>query len=233
MSYTSELIAICGPTGGGKSTSTEDLNPLETFYINVSNKPLPFSGWTKKYKIFSTKTEEGKKGNYFATNNTKVITDILSHISENMPHIKQVILDDFQYIMADEFMSRAYEKGWDKFTEMARHVYDVLDIGRKLRAGLKICVLTHDEIAKDGVNQRRKMKTIGNLLDDKITLEGLFTYVLFTHVEKVVGKEQPEYFFITQTDGYTSAKSPKGCLPYKMPNNLKLVIEHIDKYNNG
>lgn len=61
MSYSSELIAVVGPTGGGKSTSTEKLNPAETFYINVSNKPLPFRGWMSKYKLFSTKTEEGKK----------------------------------------------------------------------------------------------------------------------------------------------------------------------------
>lgn len=120
-----------------------------------------------------------------------------------------------------------------KFTEMARHIYDVLDTARNLRAGLKVFVLTHDEVVKDGANQRRKMKTIGNLLDDKITLEGLFTYVLFTHVEKVVGQDQPNYYFITQTDGYTSAKSPKGCLPYKMPNDLSQVVKLIDDYNNG
>lgn len=114
MSYSSELIAVAGPTGGGKSTSTENLNPAETFYLNVSNKPLPFKGWMKKYKLFDTKSEEGKKGNYFPTNNTKIICDIFKYVSGNMPHIKQIILDDFQYIMADEFMNRAYEKGWDE-----------------------------------------------------------------------------------------------------------------------
>lgn len=233
MSYTSELIAVAGQTGTGKSTSLENLDPAETFIINVSNKPLPFRGWAKKYKPFTTKTEEGRKGNYYASESTAEVVALMQMISETMPHIKIIIIDDFQYFMASEFMARAYEKGWDKYTELARHVYDVLDKGRNLRPGLKIIVLTHDEIVKAGVNERRKMKTIGNMLDDKITLEGLFTYVLFTHVEKMVGQEVANYSFITQTDGYTTAKSPRGCMPYKIPNDLSIVIKAIDAYNAG
>lgn len=233
MSYSSELIAVVGPTGGGKSTSLENLNPSETFIINISNKPLPFKGWMAKYKIFSNLTEEGLKGNYFHSNDSMKIVGLLDFISTKLLHIKNIVLDDFQYIMADEFMRRAYEKGWDKYTELARHVYDVLDKARSLRPDLKIFVLTHDEVVKQGVNERRKMKTIGSMLDDKITLEGLFTYVLFTHVEKVAGKDQPDYYFVTQTDGYTTAKSPKGCLPYKIPNDLSIVIKAIDAYKFG
>jgi len=233
MSYKSELIAVAGQTGTGKSTSIENLNPAETFLINVANKPLPFKGYKAKYRPFSTETPEAMKGNYYTTDNTTKIVDLMNYISDSMPHIKQIILDDMQYIMSHEFMNRAYEKGWDKFTELARHMYDVLNTGRLLRESLKVIVLTHDEIVKEGALQRRKIKTIGNLLDDKITLEGMFTYVLFTHVEKTVGKDSSDYYFITQTDGYTSAKSPKGCLPYKMPNDLSLVIKHIDEYNKG
>jgi len=233
MSYKSELIAVAGQTGTGKSTSMENLNPAETFLINVANKPLPFKGYKNKYKPFNSESPEGLKGNYYTTDNTSKICDLLNYISTNMLHIKIIILDDMQYIMSHEFMNRAYEKGWDKFTELARHMYDVLNTARNLRESLKVIVLTHDEIVKEGALQRRKIKTIGNLLDDKITLEGMFTYVFFTHVEKVVGKDSSDYFFITQTDGFTSAKSPKGCLPYKMPNDLAQVVKLIDEYNKG
>jgi hypothetical protein len=231
MSYTSELIAIAGQSGTGKSRSLLNLDSTSTFIINVSNKPLPFKGWATKYKPFSTATEETKKGNYYATNDSMQITNMLQYISDLMPHIKVIIVDDYQYTMADFFMRKAYEKGWDKFTELAKLAYDILNKGRNLRAGLKVIILTHDEIVKAGVNERRKIKTIGNLLDDKITLEGMFTYVLFTHVEKDPNKQTPDYYFITQTDGYTTAKSPEGCMPYKIPNDLSLVVKAIDEYN--
>jgi hypothetical protein len=232
MSYTSDLIAIVGQTGTGKSTSLENMNPATTFIINVANKPLPFKGWGKKYRLLNTETEEGKRGNYYATNESKKIADLLQYISDVRKDILDAVIDDFQYIMADEFMQRAYETGWAKYTEMGRHVYDILDKARRLRPGLRIYVLTHDEVTKQGANERRKIKTIGNLLDDKITLEGMFTYVLFTHVEKTIGKDESNYYFITQTDGFTSAKSPKGCLPYKIPNDLTIVSKAIDDYKN-
>lgn len=230
MSYISELIAIAGQSGTGKSASLENMNPKTTFLINVSSKPLPFRGWMTKYKPLNMATEEGKTGNYAPTNDWQVILNLMKYVNESRPEITDLIIDDFQYLMADEFMKRAYEKGWDKFTEMGRHIYDILDLGRRLRGTLKVYVLTHDEIVKQGVNERRKMKTIGNLLDDKITLEGMFTYVLFTHVERVAGKDEGNYSFLTQTDGYTTAKSPKGCMPYKIPNDLTLVSKAIDDY---
>jgi len=232
MSYVSELIAIVGQSGTGKSTSIENMNSASTFIINVAGKPLPFKGWAKKYKLLDMSTAEGKKGNYYSTHAFDKIVDLMTYVSKERPEITDLIVDDFQYIMSDEFMQRAYERGWDKFTEMARHVYDILDKGRKLRGTLKVYILTHDEVVKQGVNERRKMKTIGNLLDDKITLEGMFTYVIFTHVEKQVGKDQSTYSFITNTDGWTTAKSPKGCLPYKIPNDLTLISKAIEDYKN-
>lgn len=36
------LIALVGTSGSGKSTSIRNLNPSETFIINVASKPLPF-----------------------------------------------------------------------------------------------------------------------------------------------------------------------------------------------
>ncbi|MBQ5476117.1 MAG: hypothetical protein IIT65_15935 [Lachnospiraceae bacterium] len=43
------LIAIVGASGSGKSTSVRNLNPEETFIINVASKPLPFKGWKTNY----------------------------------------------------------------------------------------------------------------------------------------------------------------------------------------
>ncbi len=234
MSYTSELIAIVGESGTGKTRSIMGLPPQETFMITMSGKKPSWMGWKSSYNAFDATT---KKGNFFYADSYSLLLPntqtksrgLLKMVSEDMKHIKNLIIDDYQYLMADEFMQRAYEKGWDKFTEIARHAYDVLDISRRLRPDLKIFVLSHEETLKSG---KRKMKTIGNLLDDKITLEGLFTIVLFTHVLKDPSKERPDFYFQTQTDGLTTAKSPEGMFDkFLIDNDLLTVSKAIDKYN--
>src|SRR5690554_4457116 len=98
-------FAIVGESGSGKSTSIGKadqygligLDPAETAVINVMDKDLPFRGSRGQYgKMIS----EG--GNYASTTNGAVIVEILMHISENRPDIKNIVIDDWQYTMADE-----------------------------------------------------------------------------------------------------------------------------------
>ncbi|MHA1814375.1 MAG: hypothetical protein ACTSX1_00065 [Candidatus Heimdallarchaeaceae archaeon] len=71
------------------------------------------------------------------------------------------------------------------------------------------------------------------LLDDKITLEGLFTVVLFTEIIKDQNKDL-KYTFITQNDGTTTAKSPKGMFEeMNIPNDLVDVIAKMNTYYEG
>jgi hypothetical protein len=75
-----------------------------------------------------------------------------------------------------------------------------------------------------------RAKTAGKLIDNVVTLEGLFTTVLFTKVRK--GKDAMEYFFTTQTDGATTAKSPRGMFDtLEIPNDLNYVITKMNEYN--
>lgn len=69
------------------------------------------------------------------------------------------------------------------------------------------------------------------MLDSVITLEGLFTYVLFT---KIVMNEDNkiEHKFITNSDGTCTAKTPMGLFPeILIDNDLDLVIKRIKEYN--
>lgn len=225
----SEIIAIVGQTGTGKSTSIETLNPKETVIIGVTNKPLPFGGWKKNYK---TGLQQG--GNFATSHESKTITKILDYVNTSRPEIKQIVIDDFQYLMSTEFMNRSDEKGWDKFTDIARHAWDVINKSRELREDLKVIILSHDEIITENFQPKRKIKTIGKMLDDKITLEGLFTVVLFTDVSKNQETNILEYKFITQNDGTTTAKSPRGMFStLTIPNDLSYVINEMNKYYEG
>ena len=227
-----EMIAIVGESGSGKSTSIRNLNPAETFIISTTGKRPGIKGALKKYPNF-TKTDSGYTGNFVTTANVDKIDTILKYINTKRPDVKVVVIDDFQYVMAFEAMDRAGDKGFDKFTQMAQHAYQVLKSAMNLRDDLYVVVSTHSENTGDRINPYYKMKTLGKMLDNTITLEGLFTYVFFTAIQRD-DDGNPSYKFMTNSDGTTTGKSPMGLFnDLYIDNDLKLVIDRIEEYNSG
>lgn len=130
-------------------------------------------------------------------------------------------------------MNRVDEKGYNKFTDIAKHAYEALKTGMDLRDDLYVVVMTHSENTGDNINPYWKIKTIGKMLDSVITLEGLFTYVLFTRVIKDES-DRVQYKFLTNTDGTCTAKSPMGLFEdLLIDNDLDYVIKKIKEYNEG
>lgn len=218
-----EKILIIGDSGSGKSTSTKTLDPTTTFFINVIGKPLPFKGWKKDYQYYD---KEKKSGNMVKTWDYDIIVKALKSISTNMPQIKVVVIDDAQYIMSYEFMQRARERGFDKFTEIGQHFFDVLTVADGLRDDLMVVFLSHS----DEVNSKTKMKTIGKMLDEKITVEGLFTVVLLAYSYKD-SENTMKYVFVTNSNGTNTCKSPEGMFPMTIPNDLKMIVDRFNEYS--
>lgn len=227
-----ETLCVCGESGTGKSTSLRNLNPEETFVISTTGKPLPFKGWKKKYtpvKMEGTSIS----GNYYVSSNWEQIIKILKIVNLKMPHIKQVIVDDMQYILSYEFVDRSTEVGYSKFSELAQHLMEILRYSEQMREDCKMIFLTHCENVGDALNPKYVIKTIGKLLAEKVTLEGLFTYLLFTKVEEGTDGRM-EYKFLTNTDGACVAKTPLGMYEdLLIDNDLAEVIKTIDEYNNA
>lgn len=218
MSNTSIII---GESGTGKSTSIRNLKPEETFIINVLNKPLPFRGYKQQYQRVSP---DGLTGNYYASDSYDYIHLVIKKIDQKRPEIKTLIIDDFQYLMAGEFMSRALERGYDKFSEIGKHAYDLLKLLPTLRDDLDVFVLTHSEPNENG---KMKVKTIGKMLDEKITIEGMYSMVLQTELT------DGNYHFITQGDSRHIAKSPMGMFETRnIPNDLAFVKQRMTSYYN-
>lgn len=226
------MICICGESGSGKTTSIRNLNPEETFIITTTGKRPGIPGAKKKYRNLNTAGKNLEElGNFYTTTSVDNVATMLKLINSKMTWIKYVIIDDFQYFMAFEAMDRAKEKGYEKFTEMAQHAYSVLKNAMNLRDDLYIVVSTHSENIGDRVNQYLKIKTLGKMLDSVITLEGLFTYVLFTTIEKDE-ENKPKYMFKTNSDGTCTAKSPMGLFDELLiDNDLNMVISRIKEYN--
>jgi hypothetical protein len=227
-----ETIAIVGESGTGKSTSLRNLNPEETFIISTTGKPLPFRAWKKKYIPIKI---EGKNvsGNYYVSSKWDQILKILQIIDKMMPQIKQVIIDDFQYVLSYEFVDRATEVGYTKFSELAQHAMEILRYSEKMREDCKMVFLTHSENVGDNVNPKFVIKTVGKLLSEKVTLEGLFTYIFFTKVSEG-DSGRMEYKLITNNDGTCVAKTSFGMFEdLEIDNDLNEIIHVIDAYNEG
>ncbi|WP_370841592.1 ATP-binding protein [Gemmiger formicilis] len=227
-----ETIAIVGESGTGKSTSLRNLNPETTFIISTTGKPLPFRAWKKKYIPIKI---EGKNvsGNYYVSSKWDQILKILQIIDKMMPHIKQVIIDDFQYVLSYEFVDRATEVGYTKFSELAQHAMEILRYSEKMREDCKMIFLTHSENVGDNVNPKYVIKTVGKLLSEKVTLEGLFTYIFFTKVNEG-DSGRMEYKLITNNDGSCVAKTSLGMFEdLEIDNDLDEIIKVIDAYNEG
>ena len=227
-----ETIAIVGESGTGKSTSLRNLNPEETFIISTTGKPLPFRGWKKKFVPIKI-TPEGVLGNYYTGSKWDQILKILQIIDKKMPHIKQVIVDDFQYVLSYEFVDRATEVGYTKFTELAQHAMEILRYAEKMRDDCKMVFLTHSENVGDAMNPKYVIKTVGKLLAEKVTLEGLFTYIFFTKVSEGTDGRM-EYKLLTNSDGTCVAKTSLGMFEeMEIDNDLNEIIKVIDAYNEG
>jgi energy-coupling factor transporter ATP-binding protein EcfA2 len=219
----SKLIGVVGQTGTGKSTSIKHLNPAETYIINVAKKELPFKGAEKLYNA--------ELKNYKEVDDANEIARLLKTISEKAPHIKNIVIEDCNYIMGFNIISKATEVGFTKFTLMARDMVDLFREARRLRDDIKVFYFTHPETIEDGGEiVGYKIKTAGKMIDNQILLEGLLTMCLYTFVED--SKDgSATYNFLTNRFRKFPAKTPDGMFAdIKIPNNLQLVVDTIDAY---
>ena len=180
---------ILGESVTGKSTSMRSMNPAETPLIQAIKKPLPFrsSGW--KYL-----SKEG--GNILVCDQS---AQIIAAMHKTQRPI--IVIDDFQYILANEFMRRTDERGFDKFTDIGKHAWDILCAASSLPDHVRVYILSHTETSESG---RVKSKTIGRMLDEKITIEGMFSIVMRTSI--ING----QYLFSTKNNGSDTVKTPLG-----------------------
>lgn len=222
-------VLIVGEAGSGKSTSLRTLPPEETFIINVSAKSLPMKGWRSKYTEFN---RENPSGNLLNSDNAQTILQTLEFINSKRTEIKYVVIDDNQYIAANEYMRKVDTKGFEKFTLIASNMFKIATLpkDKTFRDDLFIFYLNHEETFTDseGVT-RRKAKVLGKMIDSTITYEGLFSTVLFTYKEAT--KTGIEYGFITNGDPYSTVKSAMEMFEdKKIPNDLMKVVETMKKY---
>jgi hypothetical protein len=194
-------VLILGASGSGKSTSLRNFEPTEVGVFNVASKPLPFK---KRLNVVNHATYQV----------------IQKTLAKN--NLRCYVIDDSQYLMAFNMFDRAKEVGYQKFTDCALNFYNLLALIRDFTSEDTIVYLLH-HIDRDD-SGHIKAKTSGKMLDNQLTLEGLFSIVLLAETD---GKT---HWFTTQSDGFTPAKSPMEMFPARIDNDLKAVDTAIREY---
>lgn len=205
-------VFVIGRSGSGKTYSIKNFKADEVGVISVEKGRLPF-----KTDIKTVKVPKDFTVNTSAQLNAAKYSWIQLIISKSKA--KSIIIDDSQYLLVNELFDRSKEKGYDKFTDIAVNFRNLVHYVNDLPDEDKIVYfLHHSEADTDG---REKAKTIGRMLDEKLTLEGCFDIVLYCQDHK----------FYTQAEGMSTAKTPEDMFPSaEIPNDLKAVDDAIREY---
>ena len=194
-------VLILGESGSGKSTSLRNFEEGQIGIFNVASKPLPFREKLPKVDGSSYRT-------------------ILKGLSN--PKLKSYAIDDSQFLLVFESFDRAKENGYGKFTDFALNFYNLVKfVVEQTPPDCIVYFLHHTEKTDDG---RTKAKTIGKMLDNQLTVEGMFAIVLLCKTDGT------RHYFETQSDGWTTAKSPIDMFEKEIDNDLAMVDKTIREY---
>lgn len=208
-------VLIMGRSGSGKTYSLKEFKADEIGVISVEKGRLPFKSDIKVAKIPKYGADNSKPESYATINRAKY--SWLMRAIETAK-CKSIAIDDSQYLLVNELFDRSAEKGYDKFVQMAANFRNLIHFINELDQEDKIVYfLHHTETDSDG---REKCKTIGKMLDEKLTVEGCFDIVLYCQDHK----------FFTQSNDQSTAKSPEGMFDLEIPNDLKAVDIAIREY---
>lgn len=199
-----QKVLILGDSGTGKSASMRNFKPDEVLVINAAGKALPFKN---HFEVVNPSFE-------------KLTSDVMKAMDATDK--KVIVVDDAQYIMSFQYMRRIKESGWDKWNDIQGDFFNIIKHVDDLPTDVVVYFLSHLQRDDEG---HEKIKTMGKMLDEKITIEGLFTIVLKTSVT------DGNYVFLTQNSGMDTVKSPIGMFDsYAIDNDLKYVDTKIRNY---
>ena len=197
-------VLILGESGSGKSASMRNFTESDVRILNVASKPFPFRNVNKLKKA--------DKATYSMIKGAVSSGKSLSYV-----------VDDAQYLMAFESFEKANETGYGKFTNMAKNYEEMLRyIQEETTPDTIVYIMQHIETDENG---KVKAQTLGKMLDQQLTIEGLFTIVLLCKADR------NKHYFVTQSDGTNPCKSPMGMFDeIEIDNDLKLVDDAIREY---
>lgn len=222
-----ELVIAIGQTGSGKSFGIRTLDPKETVIINVNKtKRLPWKGSVTQYNSDNM--------NFFEIDTATEIISLLKEIDSAAPNIKCVVIDDARFIMEREYLKKALETGYTKYTVLGKNFQDIIDTIGRMRKEIVVFMNLHDEdIINDKSIVSKKVKTVGALVDNHFNPLELVNIVLWTSVEH--SKDRVEYKMYTNETIVNGVRLPAKT-PAEMfdtltiPNDYGFIYNKIQEY---
>jgi GTPase SAR1 family protein len=200
-------VLIIGKSGSGKTTSLRNFKHNEMALINVIGKQLPF------------------RGTFDEQANTDSYKSIMAGIAKS--HARSIVIDDAGYLITNQFMRNHSTGGsgnaiFSLYNEIADNFWNLIEFIKHQADDKIVYVIMHEDKNDFG---EVKPKTIGKLLDEKVSIEGMFTIVLRSI------KDNGKYVFKTKTDGLDVTKTPIDMFAdEEIDNDLKAVDSTIRNY---
>lgn len=231
-------VLVLGATGSGKSSSIcqipeyeiSGLPPDSTFIIACKKKELPVRGWMRNYKAVPPGVQP-TDGNYRQSSEASVIANVINHVSSSRPDINTIVLDDANYIMQDKYMNNK-STGYKIFSDIGN---DMAMVFRAIEDSSKdIVVFMHYEVVDENYQVTYKAKTVGKMVDNYLTIEGMFSNVLFAKQIADQSTMEVQKVFATNYDGQFPAKTPVGAFPETyIKNDMGYVLRTLHAYFMG
>lgn len=241
------VVVIAGESNSGKTTSLRFLPPKETFLINMNHSKDPtFPGFKKNFpeykKEMVTKPDGSKKVRVFGhyckvTGDDKYafVRNVINAVDKGMPHIKYLVVDDINYIMGDDIMSRIMDKSRDKFSGFAKNYTDLIDKLKSLRPDLDVIIVSHTmkEEFNDGEVVTRLMSVVKSI-DKYKPIDSQFDYIFYCEclVDDITG--EVEYKYRTRKIPGDSCRSVLGVFKDKyIEPNIYKALQRIHAVEDG
>ena len=236
-------ILILAPSGFGKTTSwagreklgIKGLDPKETYAIQCIGRGVP----NPNYKLCpSNEIKDIAKGNRVQVDSVtgldrfKRVADLLDALKKS-PY-KNIVIDDFNYLMQDYFMNNAMKGGWQTPKEIGFGMGLIFDAMKGYPEDKNIYVCAHYEKINDNDDTvTYQMKTTGKMVNEYCTPQGKFDIILYGKQTYNEEERKAIKTFVKDFDGTFPAKDSIGVLddmPDEFPNDLSLVSEELKKW---
>lgn len=205
-------ILICGRSGSGKSTSLRNLDPKKTIILNIERKQLPF----KNARDFEMNVSVADLDKYHELFDQAIKSDKADTlVIESFTGLTEIIYRE----------ARNRYKGYDLWDFYNREIDRALHKSKDTNKNIIFTAIDDVLEGESGISERC-VKVDGKVWRKKVEKE--FLIVLYTEIDKT--KDGMEYVFVTNTDGYNSAKSPMEMLEYREPNDISEIIKKSKEY---